>query len=442
MTDERSYQEIIASLPQVMKYKDTGSRIPLLQKVLDAAGAPDLTFKTIHICGTNGKGSTSEMVSRLLQGTGLDVGVFSSPPMYDDREQIKLNGELISKSNFVESYQKLESAFSSLKLTQTDFSVFETWYLVSAIYFSNKHVQYVVYECGLGGEFDATNATRNVESAVFTKIDMDHMNILGPTIEDIATTKSKIIKPGIKVISYPKQSSKVEPIIQAEADRQHATLFNNSSNNVALEEEHLTYSIVSLWFKNKQYEDVYFNLGGLYQLTNLQNVLNWVEVYNQSAQEKIKIDNIKSVLQRITLPGRMDLIQKNPKTVIDGAHNINAIKGLVDSITRLKLTEKLIFVVGFLADKEYKKCVDKLLELPATFIITSPDNHERALPAPDLMKIFEDDPEHAGRNLILATSISDAVKTAKEIQQDQNGLVICTGSFYLINKIEPLWNKK
>ncbi|WP_300560952.1 cyanophycin synthetase [Companilactobacillus sp.] len=441
MTDKIQFDKIISDIPTTMKYDDNGSRIPLLRKVLDALGSPDEKFKTIHICGTNGKGSTSAMVYGLLQGAGYKVGVFSSPPMYDDREQIQFDQELISYADFIACYQELSQAFEKVDLNQNDISIFETWYLVSTIYFAKKSADYVVYECGLGGELDATNATRNVKYDIFTKIDMDHMRILGSTIEEIATTKSKIIREGIKVVSYPKQSSKVEPIIMHQADLMNTKVFNSSDNNVALGEEHLSYSIISLYFQGQQIDGLYFNLGGLYQITNLQNVLNWVAVFNDDHKHKITLDNVKNIIQTVTLPGRMELIQKEPKTLIDGAHNINAINGLVDTIDRLHTGKKLIFVVGFLADKQYQKCVDRLLDLPATFIITSPKHPERALPAPELMKIFKNDPEGVNDDLVLAESIPDAVEQARQLQKQSGATVIFAGSFYLINQIKPLWDQ-
>lgn len=442
MTDKIQFEKIISEIPDVMKYKDSGSRIPLLQKILDAADSPDLKFPTIHICGTNGKGSTSKMIAGLLMGVGLKVGVFSSPPMYDDREQIQVNGEIINFADFVASYAVLKNAFSKIGLNQADISMFETWYLVSIIYFAQKQVDYVIYECGLGGEFDATNATRNVLYAVFTKIDMDHMNILGSTIEEIATTKSKIIKPNIFVIDYPEQNSKVTHSLKKEADKQGANFYNSSDNNVALDEEKLTSSVVSLFFNHQRTDDLRFNLGGLYQIANLQNVLNWVEIFNQNSDIKITPDDLKQMIQTVTLSGRMELIQENPPVVIDGAHNINAINGLVESLERLNLKRPLILVVGFLADKQYQRCVDRLLNLEATFIITSPKNDERALPARKLERIFKNDPDSCQKTIILADSIEDSVEKALDLQQKSNGLVFFTGSFYLINQIKPLLERK
>lgn len=290
------YEQIIASLPKVMKYNDTGSRIPLLQKILRTAGQPDNSFKTIHICGTNGKGSTALMISKTLQLAGFKVGAFSSPAMYDERKQIQIDQELISRDDFVECYAKLVEALEKLQLQQADISVFETWYLVSAIYFAQKGVDYAVYECGMGGELDATNATSNVEYSVFTRIALDHQKFLGSTIEEIATTKSKIIRPGTKVFSYPQQEKRAEQILQQEADSKESTLYRTSDTNVALEDEQLDHSIVSLYFRGEKLEDVDFNLGGLYQIQNLQNVLNFISIFNQDHHKIIKLAHVLDMM--------------------------------------------------------------------------------------------------------------------------------------------------
>lgn len=437
---QQQYEQILSKIPKVMKYKDHGSRIPLLQQVLDAADASDRKFQTIHVCGTNGKGSTSRMIGDLLRKTGYKVGVFSSPVMYDEREQVKYDGKMISYADFVNSYQVLQRAFEQLGYVQSQFSLFETWYLLSAIYFASQKVDFVVYECGLGGEFDATNATRNIHSAIFTKIDMDHMQILGPTIEAIATTKSKIIKPGIAVFDYPQQTDKVADILKAESAKQRASFFDSSSNKVDLVEAHLTYSIVDLTFAGETAENLCFNLGGTYQLTNLQNVLNWVAIFNQTSDKKIQFAAVKEVLAQISLPGRMELIQQDPPVIIDGAHNYNAINALVTALN--KYEQPIIFVVGFLADKQYQRCVDRLLDLPATFVITSPDNEQRALPAEELLNIFQSNEKSDRRELLLASSITKAVDMARKKQQESGATVIFAGSFYLINHIKPNWNKK
>lgn len=437
---QQQYEQILNSIPKVMKYKDHGSRIPLLQQVLDAAGANDKKFQTIHVCGTNGKGSTSRLIGDLLRKTGYKVGVFSSPVMYDEREQVKYDGEMISYADFVDAYQVLRQAFEQLGYVQSQFSLFETWYLLSTIYFASKKADFVVYECGLGGEFDATNATRNIHSAVFTKIAMDHMQILESTIKAIAKTKSKIIKPGIEVFDYPQQTDEVADILKAEAAKQEASFFDSSSNKVDLVESHLTYSIIDVTFAGETSKNLHFNLGGTYQLTNLQNVLNWVAIFNQTSNKKIQFAAVKDVLAHVTLPGRMELIQQDPPVIIDGAHNYNAINALVASL--VKYERPIIFVVGFLADKEYQQCVDRLLDLSASFIITSPDNEQRALPAEELLTIFQSNEKADQQELFLADSITKAVEIARQKQQETDATVVFAGSFYLINHIKPNWNKK
>lgn len=440
MTLKDQYDTIISQIPHVMKYGKNESRIPLLRRILDVLGSPDKQFKTIHVAGTNGKGSISTLTAALLQRSGYQVGLFTSPTLYEDREMIRLNGQLIMYDEFIKCYQTFTDALKQLSLTQQDISIFETWYLISAIYFADRRADYVVYETGLGGELDATNATRNVETVIFAKFALDHLNILGSTLKDIVTTTAKIIKPGAQVVCYTHQDPVAVKIIENRCLQVNAKLYLSSFDHVHLNQPFLDHSQIDLILNGEILPNVHFNLAGQYQIRNLQTVLTWVALFNRTATFKITRTTILSVLQTITFPGRMALIQAEPPVLIDGAHNLNGINGLVTSLLSLKDLGTITFVVGFLKDKQVTECVNRLLDVNATFIISSPDNPDRALAADQLAQIFHANPKSVAAKIILADSIANAAQQAKQLQTANKGLVIGTGSFYFINKFKLAWD--
>lgn len=276
MTEHDSYRKVLARIPRVMLYDDSLNRVDLLRRILKQLGSPDMTFPTIHICGTNGKGSTSTMIAQILQNEGYRVGLFTSPSLLDEREDIQYNRRMIAEDEFLAAYEVLIQGMAGMNLTQADISFFETWYLVAIIFFAQKRVDYAVIECGLGGELDATNATSNVKFAIFTKIALDHMQILGNTIEAIATAKSKIIKSdSMIVIDYPAQASVAHDIIAARAKEQHAKLWVDQDFEINLVSSDLTSNLIDVRLNDHWHRALKFSLAGEYQIDNLATVLKW-----------------------------------------------------------------------------------------------------------------------------------------------------------------------
>ena len=331
-----------------MLYDDALDRVALLRNILDVLGKPDMTFPTIHICGTNGKGSTSTMIAEVLQNQGYQVGLFTSPPLMDEREDIQYNRHMISEAAFVAAYKILMQSIVKLDLTQADLSYFETWYLVAIIFFAQKHVDYAVIECGLGGELDATNATQNVRFAVFTKIALDHTKILGDTIAEIATAKSKIIKSDATiVIDYPAQDSVAHRVIEQRAKAQHAELWAEQDFEIKSMASRLTDHLIDIKIGSHWYRSQKFALAGEYQLNNLATVLTWCSAFNASEPRKFQDASILKMINSVKFSGRMEKLSSKPTVIIDGAHNYNGIDALVKTLLTTVPKRKVTVLVGF-----------------------------------------------------------------------------------------------
>lgn len=444
MTEHDSYRKFLARIPRVMLYDDSLNRVDLLRRILKQLGSPDMTFPTIHICGTNGKGSTSTMIAQILQNEGYRVGLFTSPSLLDEREDIQYNRRMIAEDEFLAAYEVLIQGMAGMNLTQADISFFETWYLVAIIFFAQKRVDYAVIECGLGGELDATNATSNVKFAVFTKIALDHMKILGNTIEAIATAKSKIIKSdSMIVIDYPAQASVAHDIIAKRAEEQHAKLWVDQNFEINLVSSDLTSNLIDVRLNDHWHRALKFSLAGKYQINNLATVLKWCSAFNASEPCKIKDDSIVAMINSVAFPGRMEELSSKPTLVIDGAHNVNGIDALVKTLLAAVPNRKLTVLVGFLCDKQVALCVDRLLDLPhATFVVSMPDNPERAMSSDELYRIFdENDKMRQDHEVYNAPNASAAVDYISANADDEM-VYIAVGSFYFINQVKMRWDSR
>ena len=399
------------------------NRVKFLRRILTRLGNPDQRFKVIHIAGTNGKGSTGTMLEQGLQNAGHRVGYFSSPALVDDREQIKVNDHLISKKDFAITYQKIIKHLPA-GLSPDDITIFEWWTLIMLQYFADQRVDWAVIECGLGGQDDATNIISAPFITVITHIALDHTRILGPTITKIAQAKAGIIKTGTKqVFVAPHQEKDALTIIKEKAHQQGVELTQADTQTIVdgkaiLKANHKIYKVP-------------FNLFGAFQSENLGTV---VSVFNFLFQRGLVTSwrPLLSTFATVKIAGRMQKIADHPPVILDGAHNPDAAKQLTKTISKLP-HNKIIMVLGFLADKNIGQMAKIYQQVADEIIITTPDHPTRALEASELgpalpQAIIADNPR---------TGLAMAKKIAKP-----NDLIIVTGSFYTIKDIEADLDEK
>ena len=288
-----SYERIIASLNPQMRGGDN-DRVGMLKRVLAKLNHPERQYRIIHIAGTNGKGSTGSLIVNFLRAANLKVGHFSSPAMVDQREQIQVNGQMITRADYVAVYEKIKRQLPD-DLSTADLTVFEWWTLIMLQYFADQKVDWAVIECGLGGQNDATNAIEAPELAIITHIALDHTRILGPAIKDIAQAKAGIIKPGSQaVILAPHQEPAAFQEILKKAQACQVS-FLDSENQVAVKVLDQSWSKTQLQIKTAAIDSVCsFRLLGAFQLDNLKTALTAVDWLNQTGTE-ITAEQIKKV---------------------------------------------------------------------------------------------------------------------------------------------------
>ena len=388
-------------------------------------GNPQDKLKTIHIAGTNGKGSVSHMLAAILQENGYKTGLYTSPHLKDFRERIKINGQMMAKSFLIDFVEKTKIISEKIKP-----SFFELTFVMALDYFVQKNVDVAVIETGLGGRLDSTNVITPLLS-VITNISYDHTDILGNTLEEIAYEKAGIIKKDIPVV-IGETTVKTKPVFQKKAGEM------NSEISFAQEK----YKLISSLYKtksldleivnklNKKKEKYSLDLNGLYQQKNILTVLAAVDfLKNNFPLKPEKIKNALSNVKKITgLFGRWEVIHEKPTVVLDVAHNEDGIKQLMAHIHKLNF-EKLHIIFGMVKDKKIEKA---LCQFPknANYYFTKAQN-PRALPEKELMNIAKSFKLNGNTypkvNLALKASIAKASK---------KDLIIVCGSVFVIAEVE------
>ncbi|MFD0897045.1 bifunctional folylpolyglutamate synthase/dihydrofolate synthase [Loigolactobacillus binensis] len=431
MTIQAQVQAAQAEMTQGMLY-EIGDRVGLLRQVLAQLDHPEETFKIIHIAGTNGKGSTTQMLRTILTTAGYRSGAFMSPSLRGPLEQITIDGRALPAADFLAVFVQVKQALAQLKLQPAALSEFEWYFVLAMVYFRRQQIDWAVIETGLGGEFDATNALERPNLVIFTKIAYDHMALLGNTLTAIATTKSKIMRPTVPVVSYPQQATAAEHVLQQAAQQNHATWWQAQHLTTQIEGFSLTGITVSLKCELFDWHHLKLSLAGEFQVANLVTVLTAVAALQQ--QITLAPAVIRQALTKVVLPGRLQVIGQHPMVLLDGAHNPDGVQALTATLRRLRPQRCLTLVLGMLRDKNYQQMLTLLLPQAQQVVITTPNNPQRALPAAELAAVCH----QLAPQLII--KVQPEPKQALHLARQQTSsqdLIVVTGSFYLVKELLP-----
>lgn len=403
-----------------MNYQETErwlyEKLPMFQRIGSKAYKSDLLniieltkylenpqdrYLTIHVAGTNGKGSTSHMLASILQEAGYKVGLTTSPHLKDFRERIRVNGEMCSEEFIVDFVEE-----NSAKIESLEASFFEVSIAMAFDYFAKEKVDIAVIETGLGGRLDSTNIITPVLS-VITNIGMDHMNILGNTMEEIAAEKAGIIKPNVPVV-IGETIPETKKIFISKAKEMQSEIVFAEENSF------------------KEYES---DLKGIYQKKNKKTVLASVEILQNNG---LKIDEnsiengLKNVVKNTGLRGRWDILQNNPLIVADTAHNAHGLSEVIKQINQTKY-EKLHLVLGFVDDKDVGSIL-KLFPENALFYFSSPDVPRKML-VENLKKLV---PEKFDATYY--DTVSEALEAAKN-KAASDDMIYVGGSTFVVAEV-------
>ncbi len=394
--------------------------------ICDFLGNPERKFKSIHIAGTNGKGSTSHMLASILQKAGYKTGLYTSPHLRDFRERIRINGEMIRKDFVVDFTERTRQLAEKLEP-----SFFELTVGMAFDYFAHESVDIAILETGLGGRLDSTNVVIP-EVAVITNISWDHMQLLGDSLEKIAAEKAGIIKKGIPVV-VGEVVPETTPIFEEKAAQLHAPLAIAAEQRQATDwhwnHQHLVVEVATQHqVDHKVYE---LDLGGVYQVKNLLTVL---EVCSQLKAAGWKIpddaihEGLRTVRKTTGLHGRWETVHSQPAVILDVAHNEDGIRNLVQQI---ELTDhrELHIIFGMVKDKDGSAAL-ALLPKHARYYFTKA-NLPRALDEVELQQMAAE----AGLNGLTYADVNTALQAALQ-QAAADDLILVCGSVFLVGEVD------
>lgn len=405
-----------------------------MEWMMEKLDHPERRLKTVHIGGTNGKGSTVTFLRSILQASGFQVGTFTSPYIEQFNERISVNGLSISDKEILELTNIIYPLANELEETElggpTEFEVITA---MSFYYFAKLNpVDIVIYEVGLGGRFDSTNIIHPLAS-IITSIGMDHMNILGDTLEEIAFEKAGIIKNGVALISAVKQSE-AKSVIHNQAESKKAPIYQLGEHFVISETKSIQKGEV-FTFKTafSELDDLQITMLGQHQMENASLAVMTCLYLNQFYSFMIEEKDIRNGLKEAFWPGRLEVIQENPLILMDGAHNEEGIAALVNVIKTRFEDKKISIVFTALADKKVEGMIHQLDEV-ADHIDFVEFDFPRASKAINLYEISQSTHKsytEDWQNLL--------IEKMERLSNEE--VLIITGSLYFISEVKSFISK-
>lgn len=402
-------------------------------KLLEHLGNPERDLKLIHIAGTNGKGSTTSMITEILMGEGYKVGMYTSPFIEEFEERIQINRNNIPKESLAILMDEIKVAVD--KVIEAGYNhptEFEIITVLMLLYFKKENIDFGVIEVGLGGTLDSTNVIKPIIQ-VITSISFDHTNLLGNTLEKIAREKVGIIKKGIPTVIYPQQEE-VLKVIKNKCFEMDSELYIANNENLKFK------NIVNL---DKPYQllkynneiDILLPLLGEHQIINLSVAMQAIEVLNNKNIIDISIANIVKSIKNVSWKGRLEVLSNNPYVVIDGAHNIQGIKTLSRNIKKYFKYENLYLILGILADKDVEEMI-KIITPMAKKVYSVTPNSIRG----ELAESLKDEVSKFNKNCKAFDKYEEAYLEALNDASEKD-LILASGSLYMIGDMRKIIRK-
>ena len=402
-------------------------------KLLEHLGNPERDLKLIHIAGTNGKGSTTSMITEILMGEGYKVGMYTSPFIEEFEERIQINRNNIPKESLAILMDEIKVAVDkAIEAGYNHPTEFEIITVLMLLYFKKENIDFGVIEVGLGGTLDSTNVIKPIIQ-VITSISFDHTNLLGNTLEKIAREKAGIIKKGIPTVIYPQQEE-VLKVIKNKCFEMDSELYIANNENLKFE------NIVNL---DKPYQllkynneiDILLPLLGEHQIINLSVAMQAIEVLNNKNIIDISIANIVKSIKNVSWKGRLEVLSNNPYVVIDGAHNIQGIKTLSRNIKKYFKYENLYLILGILADKDVEEMI-KIITPMAKKVYSVTPNSIRG----ELAESLKDEVSKFNKNCKAFDKYEEAYLEALNDASEKD-LILASGSLYMIGDMRKIIRK-
>jgi len=434
----RSYQQALDYLfartdyekQERLRYNVTTFNLNRMQKLLSLLGNPHKKIHTVHIGGTKGKGSTATMLARMLEANGYNVGLYTSPHVVHLHERITVNSKMINDSEMCGLLNRIYTPVEKISKTDPP-TFFEIMTALAFMYFLDKAVDIAVIETGLGGRLDSTNVIKPKVIGI-TSLSIDHQYLLGDTIDSIAKEKAGIFKRGVPAITVQQEPSAMR-VLQSQATAVKAPLSVTGSDidfshRFETSREHGPHTRICLTTPTSKFEHLRVPLHGKHQAINCGLALAMLDKLKSAGY---KIDNEKAAkgLNKVSLPGRMEMIWDDPRIMIDAAHNAASIQALIHAIGQNIPYDSMVVIFGCNNDKDVKGMLQKL-QYGADKVIFTRSNSAKAMSPEDLAEMYT---EICGKMCQTAPSLGQALQLAKNAVSKED-LICITGSFYLIGQ--------
>ena len=423
-----NYEEAMNFIQNTSKFGSVLG-LDIIKELLERLGNPQDQLKVVHIAGTNGKGSTLAFLAGIFRESGYRAGRYVSPASFCYEERFRINEENISKEDlcfYMEKIKKISDEMVRDGMSHP--TMFEIETALSFLYFLDKKVDVVLLETGMGGRLDATNVVKKPIAVIIASIGMDHMQFLGDTIEKIAAEKAGIIKEGCPVISYNNQES-VNEVIKEKAKEMHCKVTFVNSEGIRVLSESLNGGSFSYRSSDGRcYEKIEIPLLGRHQINNAAlalEALNTIRNYYCISEFQTE-DGLRKTIWR----GRIEILEKDPLVICDGAHNPDGAKSLLNFLQNNFTNRRLIYIMGVLSDKDYEQMIQILTPMAAKVYTVAPDN-ARALSSKDLaecVRKYHHDVEERQR-------LKECLEEVKQ-QADKEDVIIICGTLSFQNELK------
>ncbi|HOM59919.1 MAG TPA: folylpolyglutamate synthase/dihydrofolate synthase family protein [Anaerohalosphaeraceae bacterium] len=435
----RTYEQAIKYLfdrtdyekQNTLRYNVTTFSLDRMNNLLKALGDPHTKTKCVHIAGTKGKGSTATMLAKMLEANHYKVGLYTSPHVMTLHERIVINSEMISKKAMTDLINRVHPIVEKMAEKGEPPTFFEILTAMAFLYFFEQKVDIAVIETGLGGRLDSTNVI-TPEVVGITSISLDHMNLLGSTIDSIAREKAGVIKEGIPVITVPQELAAMR-VLKKQAAAMKAPLCVTGkdidfSYRFESSREYGLHNRICLTTPHSRYEHLRVPLPGEHQAINCGLALAMLD---QLKQRGFSVDDSKAVegLNHVSMIGRMEMICNDPRILVDGAHNAASIRALIQAIGQHIPYDSMIIIFGCNKDKDIRGMLMQLQYGADKVIFTRSDSPKAVYPQ-ELADLYT---ELCGKMCQTAPSIREAVRIANSVVTRED-LICITGSFYLVGQ--------
>lgn len=413
-----------------MNYKDSVKYIHSLLKfgmnlglqrisaLLNELGNPQEKLEFVHVAGTNGKGTTSTMLSSILCAAGKKTGLFTSPYVFDFCERIQINNKNIPHDDLSRVVEKVKNACDRLSAKGTEPTEFEAITAAAMFYFYEQKCDAVVLEVGLGGRYDSTNIIPCPKATVITSISLDHTKILGDTVEKIAAEKCGIIKNGGTVITTSEQNEKALSVIKDTVKEKNGRLLIGDVSAAEILSEDIFGTEIS-----------YNGLTVKIPLVGRHQVENTVGVITAARALGISDEFIKKGIESTVIHARMEIISRSPVIMLDGGHNPECAAALENVLVRFAGDKNITVLIGMMADKDTKDYLAAILPHCKTAVFTKPSN-----PRAEDENVLLREGKCFCRDVVSVKDPKDAYKKAESLVKNGDMLLVC-GSFYLLSDI-------